>query len=206
MKIGIIGSGMIGSTTARLFAKAGHQVLLSNSRGPATLTSLVEQIGENAQAGTVEEAASFGEMVLVSIPLKSYQTLPAQLLAGKTVIDTMNYYPQRDGTINMNGLSSSGLVAEYLNQSTVVKAFNTMYFQTLATEGSTQKPLAERLVIFLAGDDEQAKAKVAQLIEEIGFAPLDTGSLAESVQQEPGSAVYDHPMTLAEAQKALGKS
>jgi len=127
MNMGIIGSGNIGATTARLFTEAGHKVAVSNSREPESLESLVEEIGPRARATTVEEAAAFGEVVLVAMPLFAYETLPSDQLAGKIVVDAMNYYEGRDGQIDFDGLTSSELVARGLPGARVVKAFNTMY-------------------------------------------------------------------------------
>ena len=204
VNIGIIGAGHIGGTAARLFAEAGHQVAVSNSRGPATLTSLVQQLGPNVRAVTVEEAATFGEVVLLAIPFKAYTDLPAPQLAGKIVIDAMNYYPRRDGQIDFGGLTSSELVARQLPGARIVKAFNTMYFQTLATAGKPGAPMNERLVLFVAGDDPDAKAVVSRLIEEIGFALVDTGSLREGGRkQQPGSPIYSQEMSPEEAREAL---
>ena len=204
MKIGIIGAGNIGATAARLFAGAGHEVALSNSRGPRTLAPLVEEIGPGARAATIEEAAEFGDVVLEAIPFKDYDTLPAGTLAGKIFVDASNYYEGRDGRMDFDGLTSSELVARHLPGSRLVKAFNTMYYQTLATEGRPEAPAEERLVLFVAGDDEEAKATVSELIEEIGFSPVDTGSLGEGGRkQEPGSPIYNRPMTPGEASEIL---
>ncbi|MHB0871760.1 MAG: NADPH-dependent F420 reductase [Chloroflexota bacterium] len=204
VNIGIIGAGHIGGTAARLFAEAGHQVAVSNSRGPATLTSLVRQLGPNVRAATVEEAEGFGEAVLIAIPFGRYRELPAPQLSGKIVVDAMNYYPQRDGQIDFGGLTSSELLARELPGARIVKAFNTMYAQTLATAGKPTAPMNERLVLFVAGDDPEAKAVVSRLIEDIGFAPVDTGSLGEGgMKQQPGSPIYTREMTVEEAQEAL---
>ena len=206
MRIGIIGSGHIGGTAAGLFVKAGHQVAISHAHGPETLRPLVERLGPNSCAVTVDEAAAFGEVVLVAIPFGEYRTLPAKSLASTIVVDAMNYYPERDGQIDMRGGTSSELVAQHLPNSRVVKAFNTMHYQTLATDGRPGAPVSERLVLFVAGDDADAKAIVSRLIEEIGFAPLDTGSLGEGGRkQQPGSPIYAKPMKLAQARQALGK-
>jgi predicted dinucleotide-binding enzyme len=127
MNIGIIGSGNIGATAARLFADAGHEVAVSNSRGPESLVPLVKEIGPRGRAATVEDAADFGELVLVAMPFFAYETLPAEPLAGKVVVDAMNYYERRDGRIDFDGLTSSEVVARHLPNSRLVKAFNTMY-------------------------------------------------------------------------------
>jgi hypothetical protein len=205
MKIGIIGSGHIGGTLAKLWGRAGHQVALGNSRGPASLAPLVAEIGPQARAATVEEAVAFGEAVLVAIPYGKFETLPFARMSGKVVIDAMNYYPQRDGRIDFGGLTSSELVARHLPEGRLVKAFNTMYFETLATEGRPSAPPEDRLVLFVAGDDPEAKGVVVRLIHELGFAPLDTGSLRDGGRrQEPGSPIYNHPMKLAEAREHFG--
>ena len=204
MKIGIIGAGMIGATTARLFARSGHDVAIANTRGPASLAELVREIGPRARAAAVDDAAAFGEIVLLAIPFGQYGTLPAERLAGKIVIDAMNYYPQRDGELMLDGLTSSELVARYLSGARLVKAFNTMSFHTLAPRGDPSVPLDERLALFLAGDDAVAKAEVARLIEQIGFAPVDTGSLREGGRrQQPGTPIYNVPLTAAAARAAL---
>lgn len=201
MEIGILGSGSIGGTTARLFTRIGHNVLLSNSRGPESLAAQVEQIGGNCRAATVEEASQAADLVLVAIPFGSYTSLQPSLLAGRIVIDSMNYFPQRDVGVDLGDLTSSELVARHLPAARIVKAFNTMYWQTLATEGKQQAPLAQRLTLFVAGDDSPAKQVVADLITAIGFAPLDTGSLAAGGRlQQPGSPLFNQPMTLTQAQ------
>lgn len=124
MKIGIIGAGMIGGTAMRLFAQAGHEVAISNSRDPESLGGLVHGPGPRVRARTVEETARFGDLVLAAIPFGRYTTLPAAHLANKIVIDAMNFYPQRDGKIDFGGLTSSELVAQHLRGARAVKAFN----------------------------------------------------------------------------------
>lgn len=201
MKIGVIGSGKIGANAARLFAGAGHDVAVSNSRGPETLASLAQEIG--GRAVTVEEAAAFGEVVLVAMPFFAHEALPAKPLSGKVVVDAMNYYAARDGEMDLGGRSSSEALAEHLPDSRVVKAFNTMYYETLSAEGRPSAPDEERLVLFVAGDDDDAKAVVSQLIEEIGFSAVDAGSLGESRRQEPGSPIYNVPMDPQHAREEL---
>jgi len=201
MNIGIIGSGNIGATAARLFAGAGHNIAISNSRGPETLRDLVDGIGEKARAVTVEEAVDFGEVVLVAIPLFAYETLPADRLAGKIVVDATNYYPGRDGSLDFGGRTSSEVISGHLPGARLVKAFNTMYYETLATAGSEAEE--SRLVLFVAGDEEEAKDVVSRLIREIGFSPVDTGSLREGGRrQQPGSPIYNTPMTEEKAHEA----
>ena len=202
MNVGVIGSGNIGANAARLFAQAGHEVAISNSRGPDSLQNLVADIGPNVRAATVEEATDFGEVVLLAIPFFAYETIPAESLVGKVVIDATNYYEGRDGQIDFGGLTSSELLARHLPDARLVKAFNTMYYETLASEGRTSEG-EDRLVIFLAGDDDEAKAIVSELIEEIGFDTVDTGSLRDSGKQEPGSPIYNEPMTADQAEQTL---
>jgi predicted dinucleotide-binding enzyme len=204
MNIGIIGAGHIGSTSARLFLDAGHDVAISNSRGPETLRDLIAELGPNARAATPEDAARFGEIVLLAIPLKDYTTLPAEDLRGKIVIDAMNYYPNRDGNIaalDSGETTSSAMVAAHLTGARVVKAFNTIWFEHLKTKGNKSAPADQRRAIFVSGDDADAKAVVSHLIEEIGFGAVDMGSLAASHRQQPDSAVYNQDVTVAQARE-----
>jgi 8-hydroxy-5-deazaflavin:NADPH oxidoreductase len=203
VNIGVIGSGNIGATAAKLFAAAGHRVVVSNSRGPETLDDLVEEIGPGVRAGTVGEAAEFGEVVMEAIPFGRYGELPAEKLSGKVFVTASNYYPGRDGEVEHGGLASSELVQKHLPGARVVKAFNTIYFERLRDNGHPDAPVEERETVFLAGDDEGAKAIVSGLIEEIGFAPVDTGTLAESRRQEPGSPIYNVPMRPEQARETL---
>jgi len=257
MKIGVIGAGHIGATLARHFARAGHQVGLSNSRGRGSLEPLVRFIGPNACAMTVEEAARFGEVVLLAVPWRKPEAFPpAELLIGKVVIDAMNPYGADGEVIDLGEDTSSEQVARRLPGARIVKAFNTMYYHTLATEargGRSRTPYVskqsgsgpgtdallspslspsegeretvrageghssnspnpqasrgfgpDRLVLFVAGDDLSAKQVVSRLIEEIGFDSVDTGSLHEGGRkQQPGSPIYNRPMTLAQAREAL---
>lgn len=205
MNVGMIGAGNIGATAARLWLKAGHSVAISNSRGPETLKDLVKSLGANAKAVKPEEAAQFGEVVLEAIPFGRYASLPAKELEGKILISAANYYPQRDGKIELGGLSQTEFVAKHLPKVRVVKAFNTIYYQHLATMGDTNLSLEDRIAIYIAGDDTEAKTVVSKLIEEIGFAPIDTGSLANSKIQEPGAAIYNKPMKAREAREHLAK-
>lgn len=205
MRIGIIGSGNIGGTAARLLAKAGHEVAISNSRGPESLKSLVASIGAKARAATVEEVVAFGDVVLLALPWRDRQQLPpAKLFEGKIVIDATNPHTSAGKVIDLGASSSSEEMARQLPGARLVKAFNTIYYKHLASRGRPDLPVQERHAIFLAGDDREAKATVSRLIEEIGFAPVDTGSLAEGGRrQQPGSEIYNQPMTAAEAQRIL---
>ena len=203
MNIGVIGSGNIGATAARLFAAAGHQVVISNSRGPETLEDLVAEIGPGVRAATVEEAAGFGEVVMEAIPFGRYESLPADRLAGKVFVTASNYYPARDGEVEHGGLASSELIQQHLPGARIVKAFNTIYFVRLGENGRPGAPIEEREAVFVSGDEEEAKGVVSGLIEDIGFAPVDAGTLAESHRQEPGSPVYNVAMNPAQAREML---
>jgi 8-hydroxy-5-deazaflavin:NADPH oxidoreductase len=207
MKIGIIGSGNIGATAARLFTGAGHEVALSNSRGGEGLDGLVAELGGGARATGVEEAARFGEVVLVAVPFGKYEALPAEAFEGKVVIDAGNYYPQRDGhlaELDEGRTTSSELVASHLRGARLVKGFNTIWFEHLAKQGDAGAPADERRAIFIAGDDAEAKRLVARLVEEIGFAAVDTGPLGEGGRrQEVGTAVYNKELTAREAAEVL---
>lgn len=203
MNIGVIGAGNIGKNAARLFARAGHQVAISSSKDPKTLQHLVSELGANVRATTAEEAASFGEVVLLAVPWTKRQTLPpANLFVGKIVIDALNAYGSNYQVEKFGNSTSSEEVAKQLPGAHIVKAFNTMYFETLRTGGRSDPK--DRLVLFVAGDDAEAKKVVENLIEEIGFAPVDTGSLHEGGRkQEPDSPIYNKPMNAAEAQQSL---
>ena len=210
MKIGIIGAGNIGATAAKLLAEAGHEVAIANSRSPETLDETVKKIGENAMAMTAQDAAKFGEIVLAAIPFGEYKTLPGEELAGKIVIDAGNYYPERDGEfseIDSGKITSSELVAEHLKDSKVIKAFNTIWSEHLKTQGDKNLPHENRRVIFICGDDSDAKHQVAELIREIGFGAFDTGNLSEGGKtQAVGSAIYNRDLTVSEVEGVLYQS
>lgn len=207
MKIGVIGAGHIGSNAARLFVKAGNQVAIANSRGPETLDPLVEELGDNAEAVTVEQARDFGDIVFISIPLGRIDELPTTGWENKIVIDTNNYYPDRDGQIadlDSGALTSSEMLLQHIPGARLVKGFNTIWFEHLQSQGNTDLPLEDRRAIFIAGDDSDAKAIVAKLIEDIGFAAVDTGFLREGGRsQQPGTAIYNKELTAAEAAKVM---
>lgn len=207
MKIGIIGAGHIGANAAKLFAQAGHEVAISNSRGPETLKDLAAELGENVRAVTLAEAAEFGDVIFISIPFGKYKDLPAEALNGKLVIDSNNYYPDRDGNfaeLDEGKTTSSELLAGHLRGALIVKAFNTIWFEHLKSQGNTELAPEDRRVIFIAGDDEQAKETVAKLIDDIGFAAVDTGPLGEGGRrQQPGSPVYNKDLKPEEAEIIL---
>lgn len=179
--IGLIGAGHIGSQVARLAIRNGYDVVLSNSRGPDTLSGLVKELGPRARAATAHEAARAGDIVVVTIPLKNIGSVPVEPLVGKVVIDTNNYYPQRDGRIpelDDESTTTAELLQKHLPKSKVVKAFNHIYAQELTTHG--QAPgTPNRRALVIAGDDESAKATVSRLIDQFGFDTVDAGPLKE---------------------------
>jgi predicted dinucleotide-binding enzyme len=179
--IGLIGAGHIGSQVARLAVAHGYDVVISNSRGPESLRELVTELGSRARAGTVLEAAQAGDMVVVTIPLKSIRSVPVAPLAGKIVIDTNNYYPQRDGHIpelDNESTTTSELLQAHLPASRVVKAFNHIYAADLTTHGQPAGTKNRRALV-IAGNDAAAKAEVSRLLDEFGFDTVDAGPLAE---------------------------
>jgi 8-hydroxy-5-deazaflavin:NADPH oxidoreductase len=159
MKIGIIGSGNIGGTAAKLFANAGHDVAISNSRGPESLTSLVNSIGTNVTAKTVEDAIKFGEVILLAIPWRKRQELPSsKLFGGKIVIDALNPYSENFEIMDLgNGTSSEKVSKQISSTSRLVKAFNTLYYERLGTKGNPNMSKEDRFAIFVAGNGYQRK-------------------------------------------------
>ena len=207
MKIGILGAGNIGAVAARLFISAGHEVAVSNSRGPESLKELVRELGPKAHAMTIDDAARFGELVLLAVPWRSPEALPhPDLLRGKIVIDAMNPYRADGGFYDLGGSTSSEEVLKRLPGARLVKAFNTIYYVHLAERGRKDLPLEERHTIYVAGDDAEAKKVVTRLIEEISFAAIDTGSLREGGRmQEPDSPIYNQTYNAREAHEFLAR-
>jgi predicted dinucleotide-binding enzyme len=206
--IGLIGAGHIGSQVARLSVASGHEVIVSNSRGPDTLTELVTELGPRARAGTVLDAARAGDIVVVSIPLKHYRSVPVEPLAGKIVIDTNNYYPQRDGHIaELDGESTttSELLQAHLPTSKVVKAFNHIYASQLTTDGQPSGTPNRRALV-IAGDDPDAKATVARLIDQFGFDTVDAGPLAESWRIQRDTPGYGPRRNAEELRRDLAEA
>ncbi len=189
---GFIGSGNIGSTVARLAVTAGHDVVLSNSRGPDSLSDLVSDLGDHARAATAAQAAQAGDVVVVTIPLGNYRQVPVEALAGKIVIDTMNYYPQRDGSIaelDAATTTSSELLQAHLRAARVIKGFNNIFFQHLR---DLPRPAGsfDRSALAIAGDDAEAKRRVSELLDEIGYDTVDLGPLSEGWRIQPGTPAY----------------
>jgi predicted dinucleotide-binding enzyme len=179
--LGIIGAGNIGSQLARLGVANGYDVVLSNSRGPATLDTLVEELGPRARAALPAEAAAAGDLVIVTIPLHQIESLPLPDLAGKLVIDTNNYYPERDGQITAldeETSTTAELLQDLLPDSRVVKAFNHIYAADLSTDGSPSGT-EDRRALAIAGNDDEARTEVTALLDTFGFDTVDLGPLVE---------------------------
>jgi 8-hydroxy-5-deazaflavin:NADPH oxidoreductase len=193
--VGIIGSGMIGGTVARLSVAAGHRVVVSNSRGPETLAELAAELGPLATAGTADQAAEAGDLVVVSVPVKAFGEISVKPLAGKPVLDTGNYYPQRDGhlaELDTGALTSSGLLQRDLPDAQVVKVFNNIFFRHLASL-ARPRGAEDRSALPIAGDSAAAKAAVTAFLDSIGYDAVDAGPIADSWRQEPGTPVYGTP-------------
>jgi len=203
--IGLIGAGHIGSQFARLAVASGYQVVISNSRGPETLAGLVAELGPNARAATALEAARAGEIVVVTVPLKNYREVPVEPLAGKIVIDTNNYYPQRDGHIpelDNESTTTSELLQAHLPTSKVVKAFNHIYAAELTTHGQPAGSKNRRALV-IAGDDQGAKDVVTHLLDQFGFDTVDAGPLKESWRIQRDTPGYGPRRTAEELRKDL---
>jgi predicted dinucleotide-binding enzyme len=203
--IGLIGAGRIGSRLARLAVARGYKVVISNSRGPDTLSALVAELGPDARAATPVEAAQAGDIVVVTVPLKNYRTVPVEPLTGKIVIDTNNYYPQRDGHIpelDSESTTTSELLQAHLPASTVVKAFNHIYAAELTTHGQPAGTPNRRALV-IAGNDDAAKATVTRLIDQFGFDTVDVGPLSESWRIQRDTPGYGPRRTAEELKKDL---
>ncbi|HUP99987.1 MAG TPA: NAD(P)-binding domain-containing protein [Aeromicrobium sp.] len=190
--IGFIGAGNIGGTVARLAVDAGYDVALSNSRGPETLASLTAELGPKARAATPAEAAAAGDIVVVTIPLKNIEELPVDALAGKTIIDTNNYYPERDGQIaalDDGSTTTSELLQALIPTADVVKAFNNIYSGHLAVLGRPSGA-PHRSALPIAGDSEEAKATVTAFLDAIGYDVVDAGPLSEGWRFQKDTPAY----------------
>jgi len=209
MKIGIVGAGMIGSTLAKLWADAGHEVRVA-SRHPEQLVDLVERLGPRGSAGPPESAATFGDVVMLTVPLKAIPDLSRELsaaLAGKVVLDTGNAYERRDGeaarTASQHSQGSAGWAAAMFPASHWVKGFNTVYFKTLETEAHRA---GDRIGIPLAGDDPRALDTAAQLVRDAGFDPVVVGPLTRGKEFEPDTPAYNTGMSGQDLRKIFSKS
>lgn len=203
--IGLIGAGHIGSQIARLAMAHGYNVVLSNSRGPETLSGLIAELGPKARAATAIDAGKAGDLVVVTVPLKNYRAVPVEPLAGKVVIDTNNYYPQRDGHIpelDNESTTTSELLQAHLPTSKVVKAFNHIYAAQLTTDGRPAGSKNRRALV-IAGDDAGAKALVTRLLDEFGFDTVDAGPLKEGWRIQRDTPGYGPRRTAEELRRDL---
>jgi predicted dinucleotide-binding enzyme len=193
--ISIIGSGGIGGVVARLAASAGFNVVVSNSRGPQTLQQQVASLSPKARAASTDEAASDGDLVVVATPLGAFDKLPVEALAGKIVIDMMNYYPIREGQIavlDRGEMTSSEMVQRHLSGSKVIKTLHNQDAPHLLVNARLNDKTG-RTTLPVSGDDADAKMTVISFLEKIGYDAIDAGSLAESWRVEPGSPIYVWP-------------
>jgi predicted dinucleotide-binding enzyme len=208
MKIGIIGAGHIGGNLAQLLVRLGHQVVIANSRGPQTLGEVAQRTG--ATPVEVVDAPRDAELVIVAVPLKAVAELPKGLLdsaaPGAVVIDTNNYYPQRDGRIEPidHGMTSARWVGEQLGHP-VVKVFNNIVAQQLL-DRPTPPGTEGRRALPVAGDDERAKRVVLQLVDDLGFDAVDIGGLDESWRYQPGTPAYGPDVDAAKLVELLNQA
>jgi predicted dinucleotide-binding enzyme len=203
--IGLIGAGHIGSQIARLAVARGYPVVISNSRGPETLATLVAELGPSARAASATDAATAGDIVVVTVPLKNYRQVPVEPLAGKIVIDTNNYYPKRDGHIpelDSESTTTSELLQAHLPKSKVVKAFNHIYAAQLTTDGQAAGA-KDRRALVIAGDDLDAKATVRNLLDQFGFDTVDAGPLKEGWRIQRDTPGYGPRRTAEELRRDI---
>jgi len=206
MKIGIIGAGFVGRAVAKLAINAGHQVMLSNSRGPQTLFSLKPMIG--CEIGTAADAASFGDLVVIAVPLTAIGQLPVVEIAGKPVIDAVNYYPERDGQIaelDDQTTTTSEYLADFLPHSKITKAFNAIQMTDLESDGLPAGD-PQRRALPVAGDDAETKKAVIALYDAFGFDAVDVGALTEGWRFQRGMPTYCVRMTENELKEALERA
>lgn len=205
MRIGIVGAGALGSSLAELWTDAGHQLAIGDPGGSDSTSALAERLGPSVRATDVEEAARFGDIVILTGPFGRADAMPpASTVAGKIVVDAMNAVTEAGEEMDLGARASSAIVAESLPDARIVKALNTLEGETLLAESRRSTPREKRFAIFLAGDDSRAKERVSTLIEEIGFTPIDAGSLALGGRNlEPRSQVFGRPLLPAEARRLL---
>ncbi|MBO0144643.1 NAD(P)-binding domain-containing protein [Agrobacterium sp. Ap1] len=193
--IGIVGSGMIGGQTARLAIAGGYDVVICNSRGPSSLVDLVKELGPQARAATLPEVAAAADLIVLAIPFAVFATIPADVLAGKILIDTLNYYPERDGDmmeVHTDTVSTSELVQRHFARSTVVRALNNVDFVRLLTS-AREAGDADRSALPVAGNDADAKSQVISFLDGIGYDFVDMGDLAQAWRSEPTMPIYVEP-------------
>jgi predicted dinucleotide-binding enzyme len=206
--IGIIGAGHIGSQVARKAVELGYDVVISNSRGPETLAALVAELGPRAKAATAAEAAAVGDFAVVTVPLKSYRYIPAEPLAGKIVIDTNNYYWERDGrfpALDNGEATTSGLLQEHLPESKVAKGFNHIMAKQITSDG-TSPGTENRRALATASDYPEASELVTKLYDEFGFDTVNIGPLSDSWRVERDRPAYVVRQNAAELAENLAKA
>jgi predicted dinucleotide-binding enzyme len=206
--IGIIGAGHIGSQVARKAVELGYDVVISNSRGPETLTELVAELGSRARAATPAEAAAAGDFAVVTVPLKSIGDIPVEPLAGKIVIDTNNYYWERDGhfpALDNGEATTSGLLQEHLPASKVAKGFNHILAKDITTNG-TPAGTENRRALATASDYPEASDHVAKLYDEFGFDTVNVGPLSESWRVERDRPAYVARQTATQLTENLARA
>ena len=190
--LGIIGAGHIGSQVARVAIANGYDVVIANSRGPETLADLVAELGPKARAATAQEAAAAADVAVVTVPLRAIDDLPAEQLAGKIVLDTNNYYFERDGRIealDKGETTTSELVQRALPDSKIAKAFNHIFASEITSDG-TPAGTPDRRALATAGDDAEAVAFVTRFYDEAGFDTVNVGPLSESWRVERDRPAY----------------
>ncbi|WP_409264112.1 NADPH-dependent F420 reductase [Microbacterium aquimaris] len=206
--VGIIGAGNIGGALARAFSGLGYDVVIANSRGPETLQELVDEVGPAVRAATASDAAAAGDFAVVTVPLKAIGDLPARPLAGKIVLDTNNYYFERDGHVeplDRGQTTTSEMVQRRLPESKVVKAFNHIMSTQINTDG-TPAGTADRRALGTASDHDDAIALVTEIYDRLGFDTVNVGPLSESWRLERGRPTYVVRQTAAELREAAARA
>lgn len=206
MNISIIGAGHIGGTLARLLLKAGYEVAIANSRGPDSLSEIAKELGSKLHPVKVEDALTFSNIIIFSIPWRSIDSLPVYSASGKIIVDTTNPYKSDGSYYDLGNDISSTKVIQHFPGAVVLKAFNTIWFMHLSEKGNVNLTVSNRRVIPVAGDDKKAKETLSKIIEEIGFGPLDTGSLKDGSRfQGIQGVLYNKDITVKEAASLIRK-
>ena len=206
--IGILGSGHVGSNLAKAAITHGYDVVLSNTQGPDSLAGLIKELGPQASAAGPAEAAAAGDFAIVAIPLATISQVPVEPLAGKVVIATINYFPQRSGhvpEIDDGTTTAPGLLQARLPASRVVRAFSMINAEEMSGDGHPPGD-PRRRALALAGDDPAAKQLVAGLYEEFGFDTVDIGGLDESWRVDAGQPAFVTRQNVAELTANIAKA
>ncbi|MCR9163999.1 MAG: NADPH-dependent F420 reductase [Nannocystaceae bacterium] len=202
--IGIIGTGHIGATLAKHFVDAGHRVLLANSRGADSLRSMAAELGPSARASTPAEAAREADFVVEAVPFGKLEDLPRAELAGKLLVSASNYYPGRDGDLDIGADGEAAYIGKLFPETRVVRAFNTVYWEHLRDKADPSLSHEDRRAVPVAGDDPQAVEKVAEFVESLGFGAVRVGALRDTHGvSNPGGALYNVDMTAGRAERVL---